>query len=329
VKAAIAVSKRLHSKLYNRVGLITLAVAVALLPLVFNSNFHLRILVTVWVFSIATIGLNLLMGYAGQVSLGHAGFLAIGAYLTALGPRVMGVPSSIGMLLGIVFATLTAFFIGRPILRLKGHYLAVATLGFGVLVFMVLNNKVGLTGGPDGVPVQRLDIWGWSVRGNLTWYWISSGLLLLGTWLAYNLIDSPTGIALRSIHDSEIASSTIGVDVAKYKLLVFVISAAYAATAGGLFAFFNGHVTPNIADFLLSVQLVTMVVLGGMGSIIGSVVGTAILVILPQFLTIFHDYEHAFLGLIMILTMIFLRSGIVPTASVFISSMINGRDTSR
>lgn len=315
--------------LYDRAGLITLAVAVTLLPLVFNSNFHLRILVMVWVFSLATIGLNLLMGYAGQISLGHAGFLAIGAYSTALGPRVMGVPSSTGMLLGIVFATLMAFVIGRPILRLKGHYLAVATLGFGVLVFMVLNNKVGLTGGPDGTPVQRLDIWGWSVRGNLTWYWISSGLLLLGAWLAYNLINSPTGIALRSIHDSEIASSTIGVDVAKYKLLVFVISAAYAATAGGLFAFFNGHVTPNIADFLLSVQLVTMVVLGGMGSIIGSVVGTAILVILPQFLTIFHDYEHAFLGLIMILTMIFLRSGIVPTASAFISSMINGRDTSR
>lgn len=320
---------RLQSFLHNRGSLVFLTAVVVMLPLFLNSNFYFRIMVMVWIFSLATIGLNLLMGYAGQVSLGHAGFFALGAYSTALGQKLVGLPPAASMLTGIVAAALTAVLIGRPILRLRGHYLAVATLGFGILVYMFLNNKIELTGGPDGIAVERLRIFGWAVTGNYTWYWVSSGALLLGIWLAVNLVESPTGIALRAIRDSEVASSVIGIDVAKYKLIIFVISAAYTAAAGGMLALFNGHVTPGISDFLVSVQLVTMVVLGGMGSILGSVVGTALLIILPQFLTVFHEYEHAFLGLIMILTMIFLRRGIVPTISALFEKSDNGRlDTS-
>lgn len=296
-----------------RGSLVLLAAVIVLLPFFFTSSFHLRVLVIVWVYSLAAIGLNLMMGYGGQVSLGHGGFFAIGAYAVALGSSFFKLSPLVTFPAGIALSGLIAFVIGRPILRLKGHYLAVATLGFGVLIFMGLTNEIRLTGGPDGMEVARQTLFGWNMRGNLVWYWLSGGLLLFGAWLAVNLVNSPTGLALRAIRDSEVASSVLGIDVGRYKLIVFVISAGFAAAAGSVLALFNGHVTPGMADFLISVQFVTMVVVGGMGSVIGSIVGAALLVMLPQLLTFLHDYEHAFLGLTMMLTVIFLRSGIVPS----------------
>jgi branched-chain amino acid transport system permease protein len=206
-----------------------------------------------------------------------------------------------------------AFVIGKPILRLKGHYLAAATLGFGILLFMVLTNEVRWTGGPDGTAVRRLRLFDWPMSGARTWYWIAGVALVVGTWLAVNLEGSPTGRALRAIHGSEVAASVTGIDVARYKLVAFVLSALYAALAGAMLALFNGHVTPGVGDFLVSLQLVTMVVLGGIGSIFGAIVGAALLVTLPQFLTALHDYEHAFLGFVLIVCTVFLRAGIVPT----------------
>jgi branched-chain amino acid transport system permease protein len=135
---------------------------------------------------------------------------------------------------------------------------------------------------------------------------------VLGVLVALNLEESPTGRALRALHDSEVAAAVAGIDVARAKLAVFVIAAVYATLAGGLLALFNRFVTPQTADFLHSIELVTMVVIGGMGSCLGAVVGAAVLTILPQALTVFHDYEHAVLGLTIILFMIFLRQGIVP-----------------
>ncbi len=136
---------------------------------------------------------------------------------------------------------------------------------------------------------------------------------MVGAVLALNLIESPTGRALRAIHDSEVAARVLGVDVAKAKLAVFVVSAIYASVAGSYLALLNGHITPDVSGFLRSIELVAMVVLGGMGSIAGSLVGAALLVVLPQTLTFLHDYEHIVLGLIVMAVMIFLRAGIVPT----------------
>ena len=286
---------------------------VLLLPLVVPSSFHLRIATLVFIFALAVVGLNLLMGFAGQVSLGHAGFFGIGAYAVAVGPTHLGIPSWAAMLIGGALAGFIAFAIGRPILRLKGHHLAVATLGMGLLIGMVLNNEARWTGGPDGMPVPRLVLFGWTARGTWTWYWISGVTLTLAALLAVNLIESPTGRAFRAIHDSETASSVLGIDVARYKLIVFVLSAVYAAIAGAYLALFDGLVTPVSAGFLRSIEFVTMAVLGGLGSILGSIVGAAILTVLPQVLTVFHEYEHIALGLIMIVFMIFLRAGTVPS----------------
>jgi branched-chain amino acid transport system permease protein len=290
-----------------------MAAVVLVLPVFFPSAYYYRVAALVLVFALAAIGLNLLMGFAGQVSLGHAGFMGIGAYAVAIGPTHLGLPSSVSFVIGAGLSALVAFLVGRPILRLKGHYLAVATLGFGILLAIVFTNEARFTGGPDGMTVPRLVLFGLSVRGVQAWYWITAVTFLIGAVLALNLIDSPSGRALRAIHDSEVAARVLGVDVARMKLLVFVISAIYASVAGSYFALLNGHITPDVSGFLRSIELVAMVVLGGMGSVAGSLVGAALLVVLPQTLTLLHDYEHMALGLIVMLVMIFLRAGIVPT----------------
>ena len=222
----------------------------------------------VFVFALAALGLNLLMGFAGQVSLGHAGFMGIGAYAVAIGPTHLGVPSWLSFIAGAALSALVAFVVGRPILRLKGHYLAVATLGFGLLLAIVLHQRgaldrrsrrhVGAAAGALRLCPPRSRTPGTGSRPRR---------FLIGAVLAHNLIDSPTGRALRAIHDSEVAARVLGVDVAKKKLAVFVVSAVYASVAGSYLALLNGHITPDVSGFLRSIELVAMVVLGGMGSV--------------------------------------------------------------
>lgn len=298
---------------WAQLGLVFAIVAVG--GLVLPSGYYFRIGALVFISAIAVMGLNLLLGYAGQVSLGHAGFVGIGAYAVAVLPTHLGVPTPIALLLGALFSCLLALLIGRPILRLKGHFLAVATLGFGVLIAMVLTNEVRWTGGPDGMTVKRLEFMGERIRSPQAWYWIAGLTTVLGMAIAQNLLNSPTGRALRALHDSEVAARVAGVDIARTKVIVFAISAVYASVAGSYLALLNGHITPDASGFLHSVELVTMVVLGGMGSLIGSLTGAAALVILPQVLTVFHEYEHLMLGVIIIVIMIFLRDGIVPAIS--------------
>ena len=304
-----------HVVAYPLMMVVALAATVAVLPLLLPSAFYLRVAALVYINAIAVLGLNLLMGFAGQVSLGHAGFFGIGAYAVAVGPTHFGVPSWASLVVGVALSAGLAFAVGRPILKLRGYYLAVATLGMGLLAAMIFTNEAELTGGPNGMPVSRLDLFGWRVFGAQPWYWISGVSLVVATWLAVNLIDSPTGRAFRAIHDSETAASVLGIDVARYKLLVFVLSAVYAAIAGSYFSLLDGFVTPDTSGFVRSIEFVVMAVLGGLGSVLGSVVGAAILVILPQVLTVFHEYEHVLLGSIMIVFMIFSPAGLVPMLS--------------
>jgi branched-chain amino acid transport system permease protein len=293
--------------------LAVVAVVIAAAPLIFPSSFYYKIGGTIFITAIAAIGLNVLMGFAGQVSLGHAGFFGLGAYAAALLPAKAGLHPLLAVAVGMLIAGVVAYVIGRPILRLKGHYLAVATLAAGMLMSTVLVNESAVTGGPDGMPVGRMAIGELKISGVVMWYWISAITMLLGAVLVVNLDASPTGRALRALHDSEIAAGVNGIDVAALKVKAFVISAVYASLAGSMMALSNGFITPDTASFLHSVELVTMVVLGGLGSVIGSIVGVALLKALPQLLTALHDYEQIVLGLIMILVMIFMRDGIVPT----------------
>lgn len=299
--------------------LLVLAALVAALPLFFPSGYYYRVGALIFVNALAVIGLVILIGYAGQISLGHAGFAGIGAYACALAPAHLGLHPALALLLGAAASAVVAALIGRPILRLKGYYLAVATLGFGILVSMALTNERELTGGPDGTSVEdpglrdALEAIGLDLSGGEFWYAVSGLCLLLGAWLALNLRDSPTGRAMRALHGSEVAASAVGVDVARLKLQAFVISAVYASVSGSLLALQNGYVTPEVAGFLHSVEMVTMAVLGGVGSVLGATLGAAILTLLPQALTVFADYEQVVLGAVMILVMIFLPEGLLPS----------------
>ena len=223
------------------------------LPWFFPSAYYYRIGALVFIFALAVAGLNLLMGFAGQVSLGHAGFLGIGAYSVAIGPAHFGVPSWLCLFAGAALSAAVAFIVGRPILRLKGHYLAVATLGFGLLVAIILTNEAGLTGGPDGMTVPRLTLLGWSVRGSDVWYWIAGTTFLGGFVLALNLMESPTGRALQAIHDSEVAALMLGVDVARTRWLLLlgtaVLTGAMVSVSGAIG--FVGLVLPNAVRLLV------------------------------------------------------------------------------
>lgn len=294
-------------------GFLVLAAIVALLPLILPNRFYFDMAVKVWLNAIVCIGLNLLIGYAGQISLGHAGFFALGAYASAILTRRYEIPGLIAMVMGAVGVGLLAFVVARPILKLKGHYLAMATLGLGIIVAIVINREIWLTGGPDGVRVPALFVGEWRVSRIEDWYWVAGGSMLLAVWLSLNLIDSGVGRALRGLHGSEVAAATAGVDTVRYKVMVFVVSAVFASLAGSLFAHAERFITPQEAGFLRSIEFVTMVVLGGMASTFGAVVGAALLTVLPQAVASFQDFKHLVFGGILIATMIFLPKGLVPS----------------
>ncbi len=294
-------------------GITLLALVIALAPLAITNNYFYDVAILVGLNAIVCVGLNLLIGYAGQISLGHAGFFGLGAYGSALLASRYGWPPLAALVAATVGVALLAFVVGRPILRLQGHYLAMATLGLGIIVSIVISTEDGLTGGPDGMAVPPLALFGLVVQGERNWYWVVGGCLLLAVWLAQNLIGSPIGRALRALHTSEIAAEVVGIDSARHKLMVFVVSAVFAAVAGGLTAYYAGFITPAKASFLHSIELVTMVVFGGMASTFGAVVGAAVLTVLPQVLTLLKDYEMVVFGALLMFTMIFLPRGVVPT----------------
>lgn len=294
-------------------GIALLALVIALAPLAMVNNYFYDVAILVGLNAIVCVGLNLLIGYAGQISLGHAGFFGLGAYGSALLASRYGWPPLAALLAATAGVALLAFIVGRPILRLHGHYLAMATLGLGIIVSIVISTEDALTGGPDGMSVPPLALFGFTLQGERSWYWVVGACLLLAVWLAQNLIESPIGRALRALHTSEIAAEVAGIDSARHKLMVFVVSAVFAAVAGGLTAYYAGFITPAKASFLHSIELVTMVVFGGMASTFGAVVGAAVLTVLPQLLTLFKDYEMVVFGALMMFTMIFLPRGVVPT----------------
>ena len=299
------------TSMYISLGVLALALAIA--PFVISNAFYLDLVIRISMNAIVVLGLNLLVGFAGQISLGHAGFLGIGAYASAVLPTHFGWHPLPAMLAGAVICGLLAAAIARPIFRLKGHYLAMTTLGLGILVNIVLRNESQLTGGPDGMPLPTMGLFGLELSSDRHWYWVVAIFLVVSVWASLNLIDSPFGRALRALHGSEVASRVVGVNVVRYKVTIFTMSAVFASIMGSVMAHYVGMVTPGFADFFHSIELITMVVVGGMASVWGSLLGAALLTALPQALATFEGWETVIFGAILMLFMIFLPKGIVPT----------------
>lgn len=294
-------------------GLAALLLVVVAAPLFLQSLYHYDLAILVGINASVVIALNLLVGYAGQISLGHAAFFALGAYGSAVLAVHYQWPPLLALLASVTAVGVVALVIARPILRLKGYYLGMATLGLGMIVYLMITTEARFTGGPDGMSVPMLEVFGYGVDGEQTWYWVVAVLTVLVYLLALNIVHSPVGRALRAVHGSEIAATTAGIDVTGYKVLIFVVSAVVAALMGALYAFYSGFITPSTANFMHSIEFVVMVVFGGMASLVGSVVGAVILTLLPQYLTTFSEYEWVIYGLILMLVMIFMPKGLVPT----------------
>ena len=294
-------------------GLFIVMAILAVLPFVLPNSFYMDLVIRMAINAVIVLGLNLLIGFAGQISLGHAGFLGIGAYASAVLPTHFGWHPILAMGAGAVVTGALAALVARPIFKLKGHYLAMAALGLGIILNIVLRNEATWTGGPDGMPVPAMGLFGFELTSDKQWYWVVALLLSVSVWASLNLIDSPFGRALRALHGSEVASQVVGVDVVRYKVAIFVLSAVFASLMGSVTAHYVGFVTPNLADFFHSIELVTMVVIGGMASVYGSLVGAVLLTALPQALATFEGWETVAFGAILMACMIFMPKGLVPT----------------
>lgn len=294
-------------------GLYIVMAILLVVPFIVPNSFYLDLAIRMAINAVIVLGLNLLIGFAGQISLGHAGFLGIGAYASAVLPTHFGWHPVLAMAAGAAAAGLLAAVVARPIFKLKGHYLAMATLGLGIILNIALRNEATWTGGPDGMPVPAMALFGFELSNDKHWYWVVALLLSVSVWASLNLIDSPFGRALRALHGSEVASQVVGVDVVRYKVAIFVMSAVFASVMGSVTAHYVGFVTPNLADFFHSIELVTMVVIGGMASVYGSLVGAVLLTALPQALASFEGWETVAFGTILMACMIFMPKGLVPT----------------
>ena len=305
-------------------SLATLALLVALnvfLPRVTNP-YYFQVLILVGINIVLAVSLNLVNGFTGQFSIGHAGFMAVGAYTSAMfslkvGPALLAslamLPSPIAqgvvllfaLVAGGLLAAVAGYLVGLPSLRLRGDYLAIVTLGFGEIIRVLILN-VDAIGGARGLP---------GIPQYSNFFWVF-GVVVVVIVLARNLAHSTHGRALFAIRDDEVAAEALGVDTTRYKVIAFVLGAFFAGVAGGLFAHFLSYLNPSTFTFLKSIEVIAMVVLGGMGSISGSVMAAVVLTLMPELLRAVKDYRMVIYALMLIVLMITRPQGLMGTREI-------------
>ena len=307
----------------NAFGLLALAVVLALVPPNINNNYILTLMIFVAQFTMLTVGLSLLMGYAGQISLGHATFFGLGAYATGILAARFCISPWLALLAGVLLSAGFAYLLGMLIFRLRGHYLAMATLGINVIFFLALTQEVDWTGGPSGFRgVPDLTLGSFVLSSDAHYFYVFWFFTLLVIALSLNLVNSQVGRTLRALHASEVASESVGIDTNSLKLAVFALSAAYAGLAGGLHATYLGFMSPSSFGIGVSIELVVMAVVGGLASVWGALFGAATVLLIQQYVSsaikVFipgasGEYEVIAYGLILIVIMIFMPDGLFST----------------
>lgn len=281
-------------------------------PFFLKDSYFLNVIVFVGINTMLAVGLNLLLGYAGQISLGHAAFFGMGAYISGIITSRYPVEPFLVIVLVALCVGALAFVIGFPILKLKGHYLAMATLGFGIIMYILFNETVDWTGGPSGLSgIPNLRIGSLIFDNDWNNYYLVWVFTLAVMLLSINLSQSRIGRALRAIHDSEVAARVMGVNARMLKVQIFAVSAVISAVAGSLYAHIMTFIAPASFGFNFSVELLTMIVIGGLGSIYGSFLGAAILTMLPEFLRVFQDFDIVLYGLMLILMTMYMPGGLI------------------
>ncbi len=289
-----------------------LALAILVLPVFVESKYYFIVLNVIGLNTIVVVGLNLLIGFAGQISLGHAAFYGLGSYFSGVLTVNYGFPLWPAMLVGMLATGAVAFLIGYPSLKLRGHYLVMATLGFGIIVNILMGELEQFTGGHDGLMgIHPLSIAGITFDSDLKNFYLIWFFVFVCMLAARNLLNSRAGRALRAIHGSEVAANSLGVNTSSYKVKVFVLSAMYASVAGSLYAHYITFISPSTYDFYYSIEVVTMVIVGGMGSLWGSLFGAGVLTIISEALHVAKQYHVIAYGVFLCLVLVFLPEGVL------------------
>lgn len=306
-------------------NLVVLAVVALLIKFGIIGEYNAGLLSLSAINVIVAIGLNVISGFTGQLALGHAGFMSIGAYAAAFCVMQLKLPFVIAIIIAGFITMLFGIIIGFPTLRLRGDYLAIVTLGFGEIIRVIMINLEGLTGGAaglKGIPTFHPEI---SENPWVTFLW-TTGFMVLIMVLTTNLIRSSHGRAIISIREDEVASGSMGIGVFRYKMLSFGVSTFIAGIGGGLYAFYMGYLNPTMFDFMKSVNFVVIVVFGGMGSVTGTFFAGYAITFLQEWLRFMKDYRLVFFALLIIVVMIFWPGGIMGNKEISLSKLIKTRN---
>lgn len=296
----------------RRIWWLVAALVIVVCPLMFGakSPYWSGVLIFAGCYVILAVGLDLLMGYTGQISVGHAAYFAIGAYVSGILTARYGVPPVLAMIAGMVLTGGVAWALGRPVLALKEYYLAMATLAFNEIVITLIIGFEWLTGGAAGLrDIPPFRISGLVFDNHVHYYYLVWALVLLVIASSLAAVRSPFGRTLVAIHSDEIAARAFGVDTARYKTRVFVLASVYASLAGSLFAHYIGFLAPDDFGVLTSVNILVMLFLGGIGTIFGPVAGAIFLKLLPEITYQVQDYELLLNGVILIVVLVFMPKG--------------------
>lgn len=285
--------------------------SVALMGVMVENTYTLQVMTFIGINTLLALGLNMLMGYAGQVSLGHGAFYGIGAYATAILSGTLGISPWLALVCAIILAIAIAWIVGRPTLKLSGYYLGMGTLGFGMIVHIVFREAGTLTGGASGfVGIPMLGLGTFMFEGGRSYFYLVWAVVFGAMVVCRRIIDSKMGRALAAIHGRENAAVALGVNAHALKLTIFMFSAALGAMAGFFYAHFVLFISPDSFGFMASIKMVTMVVIGGMASVWGAVLGATVITLLPEVLHGFADYEMIVFGAILMGVMIVMPQGL-------------------
>ena len=298
------------AKMQTKLALLACGLALLLLPLVVN-DYVLSLLVIGGIYAILCTGLNLFMGQTGQISFGHNAFAAFGCYGSAILTASYRWPPLVALSFSALLASLAAILIGLPTLRLRGHYLAMATLALGLIVYDLAVQLDWLTAGFLGISgIPAFGLGPWKLRGDNQYYYFIWLLVGLGLWVYVRVVHSRVGRALGAIAGDEAAARSLGINVSRYKLLAFVISATYSSVAGSLLAHYVGYVSPEVIGLGMVTLLFTMLFVGGIGTTTGPILGAVVVSILPSLLTGFREYQQLAYGALLLLVIMFAPRGL-------------------
>jgi len=304
-------SPTVRSILANSPYLVIVAV-LAIVPAVVTNLYHIQVMIFIGIYTILTLSLNLLNGYVGLLSIGHAAFYGVGAYASAKLVMTVGLPFPLAMLGAGAVAGIIGYLIAKPTLRLSGIYMTLATLGFNMIFFLVLQNWMSFTNGPLGImDIPPPNIFGYEIETRVQYYYLVFFLVLLTVVSMHRLMTCRFGRALVSIRENELAAEAMGVHTTRYKIQAFVLAAFYAGIAGSFYAHFVKYISPDSFYIYESFILLAMLAFGGQGNLIGPVVGAAVLIIIPEIFRFLQEYRMLVYGGVLVTMMLVRRQGLL------------------